>query len=298
VILNQGFSYRERLGSSAGGHTVLSYLVARYPHSDAQVWRQRLVRGEVLLEGVVADGSEPLRVGQTLTWNRPPWLEPTVPLSYDRIYQDQAILVVNKPSGLPTVPAGGFLQNTLLSLVRQKFPPATPIHRLGRATSGLVLFALNPQVASRLCTHWSRVEKVYRALASGVATRDEYAIATPIGQAAHPRLGRVWAASPQGKPSFSRAWVKERRADSTVFAVQIQTGRPHQIRIHLASIGHPLVGDPLYAAGGQLLPKQPGLPGEGGYLLHAERLAFEHPDSGEWMELEAPLPQAWKASGP
>lgn len=295
--LNLGFAYREKLGSSAGGHTVLSYLVAHYPHSDEEVWRGRLAAGEVLLEGVVAEGSEPLRVGQTLTWNRPPWLEPQTPQHYDRIYQDSAILVVNKPSGLPTVPAGGFLLNTLLSLVRREFPTATPVHRLGRATSGLVLFALNPGAASRLCVHWSRVEKVYRALASGVAARDEYAISTPIGQVPHSRLGRVWAASPEGKPSFSRATVLERRADSTVFAVQIQTGRPHQIRIHLASVGHPLVGDPLYAAGGGLLPEQPGLPGEGGYLLHAERLGFEHPDSGERVELEAPLPKAWESTG-
>lgn len=289
---NRGYSYREELDRRALGHTVLSYLARRYRHSSPQEWKARLARGEVWLDGAVAGGGEPLRPGQTLVWHRPPWEEEPAPRHYGIVYQDEAILAVNKPSGLPTVPAGGFLHNTLLSLVRERFPGANPVHRLGRGTSGLVLFALEGAAASRLGRAWAgrEVEKTYRALASGAAAQDRYAIDAPIGPVPHPRLGTVYAANPTGKPSHSVAWVLERRPEATVFAVRILTGRPHQIRIHLATLGHPLVGDPLYGAGGQPLPGLPGLPGDGGYWLHAERLVFPHPVSGEELVLEAPVP--------
>jgi 23S rRNA pseudouridine1911/1915/1917 synthase len=112
----------------------------------------------------------------------------------------------------------------------------------------------------------------------------------------------VWAAKSDGKPSKSLAKVISRSASTkatagttanagtTTFEVSLHSGRPHQIRIHLASIGHPLVGDPLYGSGGQPLENLPGLPGDGGYLLHAQFLKFEHPITGEQINLEAALP--------
>ena len=89
-----------------------------------------------------------------MTWNRPPWDEPPVPTNFDIIHEDDAIVVVNKPSGLPTMPAGGFLDHTLLALMRQRYPEASPLHRLGRHTSGLVLFARTRTAASQLARAW------------------------------------------------------------------------------------------------------------------------------------------------
>jgi 23S rRNA pseudouridine1911/1915/1917 synthase len=113
---------------------------------------------------------------------------------------------------------------------------------------------------------------------------------TPIGLVPHPLIGSVWAANPSGKPSKSLAKVIARSSSTTTFEVNLHSGRPHQIRIHLASIGHPLVGDPLYGLTGQPLENLPGLPGDGGYFLHAQYLKFLHPITVEQINLEAALP--------
>lgn len=288
---NRGWSYREQVGPDGAGHTVLSYLAATRPHSTEAEWAARIAGGEVAVDGTPANGSAVLDPGQTILWHRPPWDEDAVPRHYELIHEDAAIVVVNKPSGLPTMPAGGFLENTLLSLVRERYPEANPLHRLGRGTSGLVLFARNTAAASALARGWRDrdVKKTYRALGRGTAREERFVIDAPIGPVPHPSIGSVQAACPDGKPSHSVATVIERRREQTLFDVEIATGRPHQIRIHLAYAGHPLVGDSLYEIGGGVKP-HPGLPGDGGYFLHAARLEFAHPATGERLTLTATPP--------
>ena len=297
---NQGYAYTTIIRSQDHGRTLLSHLASLYPHSTQLAWQRNLDNREVTLNGLPASGSEALAAGQTLVWNRPPWTEPDTPQHFDILFDDAHLLAVNKPGGLPTLPGGGFLENTLLRLVQKQYPDANPVHRLGRATTGIVLFARTPQAASQLCTHWNTpgVRKIYRALAQNIALQDAYDILTPIGLVPHPRLGSVWAANPGGKPSRSSAKVIARTvgtttAGSTTFEVSLHSGRPHQIRIHLASIGHPLVGDPLYGFTGHPLDHLPGLPGDGGYSLHAQYLKFVHPITRKQIHLEAPLPTAF-----
>jgi 23S rRNA pseudouridine1911/1915/1917 synthase len=291
-MLNRGYAYATTISSKYHGENLLSHLASLYPHSTLQAWQQKLDRGEVTLNGVTATGSESVTSGQSLIWNRPPWIEPDSPRHFEVLFDDLHLLAVNKPSGLPTLPGGGFMENTLLRLVQEHAPGASPVHRLGRATTGIVLFAKTAQAASNLVADWNtpKVQKTYRALAQNVAQQDAYEILTPIGRVPHPLIGSVWAADPNGKPSRSLAKVISRTTSTTTFEVSLCSGRPHQIRIHLASIGHPLVGDPLYGIAGQPLKDQPGLPGDGGYFLHAQFLKFQHPVTGEQIQLEAALP--------
>ena len=289
--MNRGWTYREQVGPEGAGRTVLAYLTATRPHSTKAEWAARIARGEVEVEGARVSQDAVLYPGQTVAWNRPPWDEEPVPRHYELVHQDESIIVVNKPSGLPTMPAGGFLDNTLLALVRENYPEASPLHRLGRGTSGLVLFARHTQAASQLARAWRdrTVRKTYRALGLGSTRTELFVIDVPIGPVPHPLLGTVQAACEGGRPSHSVAVVLEQHHDRTLFSVEITTGRPHQIRIHLAYAGHPLIGDPLYEMGGGL-KHHPGLPGDGGYFLHAERLHFAHPATGQRMTVTATPP--------
>jgi len=293
-LTNEGFEYRKRLGTEASGKSLLDYLCVRYPHSTAQAWRERIASGLVLLDGRSADSASLLRPGQTLTWHRPPWVEPEAPASFETLYEDEDLLAAAKPAGLPTLPAAGFLKNTLLHLVRQRAPEASPLHRLGRWTSGIVLFARTRQARAALARQWARREigKRYRALASGAPAHEEFEVLAAIGPVSHTTLGSVHAASAGGKPAQSLVTVLERRAGAFLCDVRIATGRPHQIRIHLAAAGHPLVGDPLYGAGGGLQTGTRAMPGDPGYLLHAAELRFRHPKDEREVTVSCPPPAA------
>jgi 23S rRNA pseudouridine1911/1915/1917 synthase len=299
VNVNEGFVYREQVGASHGGRSVLGHLCARYRHSSEAAWRERLARGEVTLDGRSATADDLLRPGQWLVWTRPPWEEPMVPLSFAVLHLDSDLLAVAKPRGLPSVPGGGFLAHTLLHRVRRRWPEAVPLHRLGRGTSGLVLFARSALGRRRLAADWreGRVDKVYRALVHGAPVQTEFTVAVPIGCVPHPRLGHVHAASVSGRPARTDVRVLEQRGVRALVEARIPTGRPHQIRIHLAAAGHPLVGDPLYGAGGLPL-EDPALPGDGGYWLHAHRLGLAHPATGTRLELECPPPPILRAAPP
>ncbi len=298
--MNHGFTYTGLIGPRDEGSSLVAHLLARHGHTPEDEWRERIAAGLIRVDDQPARAEDRLVRGQRVAWLRPPWEEPEVPLIYAVLFEDEDLVAVAKPSGLPTQPNGGFLEHTLLMRVRQRYPDASPIHRLGRGTSGVVVFSRSTAAHRALCEALRdrRALKVYRALVQGHPAQDAFTVETPIGPVPHALLGTVHAASAEGKAARSHVMVLERRATSSLVEVRIDTGRPHQIRIHAAAAGHPLVGDPLYAPGGGVLEGSTALPGDLGYRLHAHRLGLPHPSTGAWLDLECqPPPELRERSG-
>lgn len=301
-MLNKGYHYPDRVSTDDEGLSVLAFYASRYPHSTEAGWRLKIEAGDVLRNGLPAAADDILKRGDMLVYYRRPWEEPEAPTGFTVLYEDDDVLVLDKPSGLPVLPGGFFLDRTLLHLVRERYGPAcSPLHRLGRGTSGAILFTRNRAAARLLATAMfeRRILKVYLALASGVAMPDAFTVDAPIGPVPHTLPSTVNAYRPDGRPSTSRVRVLRRLPDrnASLVEVTIPTGRPHQIRIHLAYAGCPLVGDPLYQAGG--LPRTDGIddewtttPGATGYLLHSWKIGFAHPVSGAAIEVLSPPPPA------
>ena len=294
---NRGFTYRARVGPEGAGVAVLEYLARHWPHSDAESWRARVGAGLVRIGGIAVPSDRILRDRDELTWHRPPWIEPEAPAGLVVVHVDTDLVVVSKPPGLPTLPGGGFLDNTLLHRTRERFPDARPMHRLGRFTSGLVIFGRTPKAQRHLAAAFrdGTVHKRYRALLAGTPDRDRFVVDVPIGPVPHPVLGSIHAANPAGRASSSAFAIVERRSDAALADVVIATGRPHQIRIHAAACGHPLAGDPLYVAGGRPPEDCRALPGDPGYLLHAAELRFFDLDGRSRTYLDPP-PAALRAA--
>jgi 23S rRNA pseudouridine1911/1915/1917 synthase len=322
---NAGWTYRERVGPDAAGLTASAFYASRHRHSDRATWQARLAAGEVVCNGRWLRDDRPLAAGDRLAWHRPPWREEAVPAAWEVVHDDGDLLVIDKPAGLPVLPAGGFLEHTALRLLERRHAddPAgipRPVHRLGRYTSGLLVCARRPATRAWLSARLrestaqpgpagdqaredSGCRKIYRALlvpgALALAPGQDLRIAVPIGRRPHPRLGRIWCAAHDAGPgdlgARSTLTLLERSADADLVRVAIASGRPHQIRIHAAAVGAPLLGDPLYRPGGD--PRAEALPGEGGYGLQAWRLELTRPD-GSRLRLNAPKALQIPRGGP
>ncbi|HDT14315.1 MAG TPA: RluA family pseudouridine synthase [Candidatus Aminicenantes bacterium] len=299
---NKGYRYPDRVFREDEGLSVAAFYALRYPHSTEAEWRLKIEAGDVLRNGLPAEADAILRHGDTLVYFRRPWEEPDAPADFGVLFEDDDVLVLSKPSGLPVLPGGFFLENTLLHLVRERYGNScSPLHRLGRGTSGAIVFTRNRPAARSLARAMleRRIVKIYLALATGTSMPDAFTIDVPIGPVQHVLPATVNAYSPGGRPSTSRVRVLRRSSgrSASLVEVTIPTGRPHQIRIHLAHAGYPLVGDPLYAKGG--LPRTDGVddelattPGATGYLLHSWKIRFPHPFRGEEVEAVSPPPAA------
>ncbi|WP_024545511.1 RluA family pseudouridine synthase [Picosynechococcus sp. NKBG15041c] len=291
-MLNQGWVYRDRVKPAWAGLSVLDFYAQNYRHSTRPEWAARIDKQQIFVDGKPALWGQILAANQTLEYHREPWEEPDVPLNFSILHQDPHFWIIEKPAGLPVMPAGNFLENTLLGQLKTQFPQENlaPIHRLGRGTSGLMILGRSPlgkqHLTQQLREH--QITKIYRALIPAGDYPDQVTIKTPIGKVAHLTLGTIFVAKADGLFAHSEMQVLQRFNDLSLVQVQIFTGRPHQIRIHMAAIGYPLVGDPLYLPGG--LPKvangdqRTALPGDCGYFLNAHYLQFMHPSGQQVVE--------------
>jgi 23S rRNA pseudouridine1911/1915/1917 synthase len=218
------------------------------------------------------------------------------PIPLEIVYEDADVLVVDKPAGMVVHPAPGHPRGTLANALVAHVPGISVggsqrpgiVHRLDKDTSGLIVAAKTDRGRTTLVAQWEdrSVEKIYLALASGSVSDAEATIDAPIGR--DPKNRQRMAVLRSGRPAVTRFRVVERFANATLLEVSIETGRTHQIRVHLAFIGHPIVGDQVY---GRPRPMDPELDRQ---FLHASALAFQLPD-GAVARFEAPLPDDLRA---
>jgi 23S rRNA pseudouridine1911/1915/1917 synthase len=291
---------------------VLARLLPEYSRSRLQDW---IAQGQVRVGGATAAprqkmwGGENIEVvPQTHPAEQPHRAED---IALDIVYEDDSILVINKPAGLVVHPGSGNWEGTLLNALLHhapqlgEVPRAGIVHRLDKDTSGLLVVAktLTAQTALVRQLQARSVKREYLALVYGEVARNG-TVDAAMGR--HPAQRTKMAIVADGKAAVTHYSVAERfpatsssaaSAGSgqgcTLLRCKLETGRTHQIRVHLASIRHPLVGDRTYLKGAQKCAPQlreilSAFPRQ---ALHAERLGLEHPGSGEWMEWQAPLPQ-------
>ncbi|WP_115016201.1 RluA family pseudouridine synthase [Synechococcus sp. UW140] len=314
AAFNQGWTYRDKVVADEAGHRVSDVLASRHRHSPASVWSQRLEAGQLTCNGEPLLVDAAMATGDQIHWQRPPWLEAAVPDQWETIHDDGDLLVINKPSGLPVMPGGGFLEHTLTALMEQRSQeagesrPPRPVHRLGRFTSGLQVCARRAGTRASLSRHFRPDAgscKLYLTWSRRLEDLDlgmTLDVKTDVIERPHPLLGWVWGPElPDEQPvrrrlkAHSHLTLLDRREQGDFLQVAITTGRPHQIRIHLAQLGSPLLGDSLYLEGLKINPAV--TPGEGGYRLHAWRLEGLPIEGDGGLCLEAPLPADFMIGG-
>ena len=283
----------------------LTALAAQHGEATSRTELARWIRlGAVTVDGARAKPSMALEGGERIVVRaeRQPrfaW-QAAQPLDFPIVHQDASVIVVDKPAGMVVHPGAGNPSGTLVNglLHRRpdlaKLPRAGLVHRLDKDTSGLLVVAANPESHLRLTTAMSerRIERRYLAVVEGRMIAPQR-IDLPIGRDPRNRLRQAVRA--EGRPAVTHVSIRQRFATHTLIEARLETGRMHQVRVHMAAIGHPLVGDARYGARGIVPPKAPetllatvrGFPRQ---ALHAFRLGFAHPESGAPLVFESPLP--------
>jgi 23S rRNA pseudouridine1911/1915/1917 synthase len=262
--------------------------------------QQLIADGAVLVNGrpgkpaYALRPDDEVRVLRTAPVAQPATIRPqSFPL--DIVYEDDDLLVVNKPAGMVVHPAPGHYEDTLVNALLARYPQLQTeeensrpgiVHRLDKDTSGLLIVAKNTRTQAALVDQMKHHEVVkrYLALVEGIVSLDRGSIEAPIGR--NPRHRQQMAiTATESREALTHFQVLRRFARHTLLLLQLETGRTHQIRVHLQAIGHPVVGDPVYGSGHQrkgiTLQRQ---------FLHAYQLEFAHPTTGNMIQLIAPLP--------
>jgi 23S rRNA pseudouridine1911/1915/1917 synthase len=269
------------------------YVCGEFPELSRTQVQRLITDGYITVNGQVAKPGQRLGVGERVdVIVPPPAPSPLVPepMPLNILYEDDDILVVDKPSGLTVHPAPGHPGHTLVNAILAHFPHLADIgdslrpgivHRLDRDTSGVMLVAKNRAAQADLAEQFKArsVAKVYLVLVKGHLTPESGIIEAPIGR--DPRNRKKMAVVSQGRGARTEYRVIRYAGNYTLLEVRLETGRTHQIRVHLGAIDYPVVGDKVYGIKSPHLSRQ---------FVHASRLGFRLPSTGEYVEFNSELP--------
>ena len=274
-----------------------SYIVDKNINLSRTAIKRLLDEGKILVNGKKQKPSYKPEVGDIITIEIPEPEEVELKpqdIPIDVIYEDKDIIVVNKPKGMVVHPANGNPDGTLVNAILAKCKDSLSgiggeirpgiVHRLDKDTSGLLIIAKNDQAHINMSKQIQdrKVIKKYIALVKGVIGENAATIDMPIARSTKDR--KKMAVDPNGKEAITHYKVLQRYDKYTLLEIKIDTGRTHQIRVHMAYIGHPVVGDMQYSNG----KNEFGIEGQ---MLHSKYLEFDHPITGKRLKLEAPLPE-------
>lgn len=286
-------SHTRSFESESGAERLDRFLVDRCPDLSRSRLQRLIADGHVTVDGLPARPATRLRAGQhvrvTVADPAPSELVPQ-PIPLTVVYEDRDVLVIDKPAGLTVHPAAGHPDQTLANAVLARVPEISGIgsalrpgivHRLDKDTSGLIVVAKSAEAHTHLAAQFAarRVAKLYMALVHGQVSPAEAVIEAPIGR--HPKDRKRMAVLAAGRESTTKYQVLQQFQRYALLEVRPTTGRTHQVRVHLASVGHPLAGDATYGKPHPRLER---------HFLHAHRLGFRLPSGDKYVELVSELP--------
>lgn len=298
---------------NAEGLTLANYLAGRFTYRSLQEWEERIVKGELTVNGSRVDGSYILKLHDVIEYRPGDIEEPPAELDYKIVFEDDTLLIINKPGNLCVHPSGPYFKHTLWYLLKERFGDIHLVNRLDRETSGLLIAAKAPQTAAKLAKMQNEIRKIYMVMVHGELPEHISAKGFLFDDmTSDVRKKRKFAPGerpPAGALKIESSWTEitclEQQQGFSLAAAELKTGRMHQIRATMYSCGFPVTGDKLYGLDERLFLKlrTDSLTEEDQKLLllpcqalHSALISFNHPVTDEKLLFTSSLPELWRRS--
>ena len=295
------------------GLTLADYLAGRFTYRSIAEWGERINSGEITVNGTLVAPEYILKLHDVIEYRPGDIEEPPASLDYKVVYEDETLLVVDKPANLCVHPSGPYFKNTLWYLLKEKFGDIHLVNRLDRETSGLLIAAKDARCAAKLAEMLNQIRKIYMVMVhgsiAGKFTAKGFLFDDSMSNVRKKRKFAPGERPPAGVLKIESSWTEitplESREGFTLAAAELKTGRMHQIRSTMFSCGFPVVGDKLYGVDENLFLKLRTdalteedkarliLPNQ---ALHSSRVEFQHPETGEMLIFNSPLPDFWNSA--
>ena len=284
------FTYKKTVKKADEGKTLLELYATSFPYKTKEYWKEKIENGAILVNEKKIDANIPLKAGWITMHTTQNKTEPSIHTNINLVFENEDFLVINKPAPLPVHPSGRFYKNTLTYILEQTFPNINYkiVHRLDANTTGLLLLAKNKETANYFINHFKdkTIKKQYIALVEGEIKSAKTTINATIGKDKEKAGSRLLNNS--GQKAETSLTVIKKFADKTLVLLEPKDGRTNQLRLHLASINHPIIGDLGYKNSAYFKDNPMTYPTDC-LMLHAWKLSFIY--KGKTIHLEAPIPE-------